>query len=552
MNSSIKRSYKNRLLIAAFTFILVAGGCQSLEQEQAEKSALNIVLIVADDLGYGDLSSYGATRIQTPELDALAGGGMRFTNAYVSSSICSPSRYSILTGRYSWRTRLKFGVLKYYDKPLIEEGTTTIASMLQEQGYYTACVGKWHLGMDWPLNDSAPANPDKTVFNSWEANLHRYIDLDAPIKNGPLERGFDYFYGMAGSNNMQPYAFIENDRMVMSPSLPEKEYDHYGPAERAPNWHINKINEDLTYKAVGVINEHFAKETDDPLFLYFPTSAIHRPALPTFTKGKSQAGLRGDIVMELDWTVGQIVKALKANGAYENTLLIFTSDNGPRPGDPALWVDNYQGEDYAGEGLHEDYFDDHQPEYVNENGNKIWSKGWYTYGHNASGELLGFKSDSWDGGFKVPFIVHWPGNVKPGQVNDNTVSTVDLLATLAEVTGDQLADGQAEDSYSFLSNLKDINAPQVRESMILAGGASGAMVAFGEGWKYIEPSPKGMWPETYYPEGPSAFEDQLYQLSKDVSETQNHFEQNPEKVKELKALIERVKTQGGTEAGGSH
>jgi arylsulfatase A len=505
----------------------------------------HIVLIVADDLGYGDLGCYGATKIETPAIDQMASEGMRFSNAYASSSVCSPSRYNILTGRYAWRTRLQDKVLKNFDKPLIEAERKTIASLLSEQGYFTACVGKWHLGFDWALKDSAPDNAEESVFNSWEPDVQEFIDFSKPVKGGPVERGFDYFYGMAGSNNMHPYVYIENDRVTEPPSEEQKPYDHYVNALKAPNWDIKTVNQILTHKAVDMIHTHFSTRSNQPFFLYFPTSAIHRPCLPTFTKGKSKAGLRGDIVVELDWSVKEIVSALKEEGVYENTLLIFTSDNGPRPGDPVVWLDRYEEEVY--EEYHQPYFDNYSPEYVNENGNLIWKDGWLTYGHRSAGHLLGFKVDAWEGGFRVPLIARWPKHINPETLNGNMVCLGDLFATLADLFDVQLQENEGEDSYSFLSNLTDVNAPQVRKSMTIAGGASGAMVEIAGGWKYIEAARPDGWLETYYPNGPSNMEPQLYYLIEDDSEQNNVYEQRPEEVSELKAIIKKVKIQTQTE-----
>jgi arylsulfatase A-like enzyme len=505
----------------------------------------NVVLIVADDLGYGDLSCYGATKISTPAIDQLAAEGMKFQHAYVTSSLCSPSRYSLLTGQYNWRSRLEWGVVKSFEKPLIQENQTTMANLFRRNGYRTLCIGKWHLGLEWEVNNSAPPDPEQSVFNSWATNLQDYIDFSSQIGGGPIERGFDYFYGMAGSNNMQPYVLIENDQVLQPPTEEQKPYDHYVDALRAANWDIKTINQDLTEKAVEAIDYHFTSFPDEPLFFYFPTSAIHRPCLPTFTKGKSKAGLRGDIVVELDWTVNQVVNALKRNGEYENTILVFISDNGPRPGDPALWMEEYQFGEY--DDFHESYFDNYQPEYINENGNKIWKKGWYTYDHRASGELLGFKSDSWEGGLKVPFIVRWPNHIKPGSVNTNMVCAVDLLSTFAELLGDELRETEAEDSYSFLSNLLDKNAPQVRKSLVLSGGASGALAVIQDDWKYIQAAPPGRWPETFYPQGPSKSDTQLYNLSEDRQEQQNLYNTEQAKVIELQGLIERIKQKPGIE-----
>ena len=525
--------------ISAFGFSMAFTACNSVGQPEKDKGQPNIVLIVVDDLGYGDLSCYGATKIETPAIDQLASEGMRFTNAYASSSVCSPSRYNILTGRYAWRTRLQSEVLRNFDKPLIEKSRKTIASLLGKNGYFTACVGKWHLGFEWPLTENAPDDADESVFNSWLPEAQNYIDFSKPVKEGPIERGFDYFFGMAGSNNMHPYVYIENDRVTEPPSEEQKPYDHYVNALKAPNWDIKTVNQIITYKAVDVINEHFSTRRKMPLFLYFPTSAIHRPCLPTFTKGKSEAGLRGDIVVELDWSVREIVRALKENGVYENTLLIFTSDNGPRPGDPVVWLDRYKDGNY--ENYHQDYFDNYSPEYVNEEGNLIWKNGWLTYGHESAGGLLGFKVDAWEGGFRVPFIARWPGHIETGTVNENMICLGDLLATFAELFDNELLEKEGEDSYSFLSGLYDVNAPQARKSLTVAGGASGAFVEIADGWKFIEAAKPGGWLETFYPDGPSNLEPQLYNMKEDMAEQNNLYEQMPEKVTELTAIIEKVK-----------
>lgn len=536
--------------IVNVSFVVIAFGITSCTSNVDGKKELqsvkpNIVLIVADDLGYGDLGCYGATKINTPAIDELANEGVIFSRAYASSSMCSPSRYSILTGRYSWRTRLKFGVLKYFDKALIEQDETTMASLLHRNGYYTACVGKWHLGMDWSVNEDAPENPDKTVFDSWDENTYKYIDYSKPIENGPTERGFDYFYGMTGSNNMQPYVLIENSEVTMAPTIQEKPYDHYPGILKAANWDIRLVNKVLTEKAVEVINGHFEKKNDEPLFLYFPTSAPHRPCLPTFTKGQSEAGLRGDVIEEMDWSVQKIVEALKENGAFENTLLVFTSDNGPRAGDPVLWLEEYEKGDY------EDWVPgnakDYSPELVYDEGNKIWKKGWITYGHKASGDLLGFKSDAWEGGFRVPLVVSWPDKIKDNYENKKQVCLSDLFATFANVVNDSLQNNEGVDSYSFLSGLTDKNSPQSRNSLILSAGASGAFVALKDDWKYIEAAQPGRWPETYYPNGPDKFDNQLYNLQEDIAEQKNRYSEFPEKTAEFKELIKRVKVETKSE-----
>lgn len=527
------------LIASAVGVTSVVSATNSNEKIKNNRRAPNIIVILADDLGYGDLSCYGATKISTPVIDKLAANGVRFTNAYASSSLSSPSRYNLLTGRYAWRTRLEFGVLKNYERPLIEKGETTIASFLKRNGYFTACVGKWHLGLEWALNSSAPDNPKENVFNSGKNNLQEFIDFSKPVTGGPIEVGFDYFYGMSGSNNMQPYVFIENEKVLQAPTIEQTiEYDFYSNAKRAPDWDIKTVNQVLTNKAVEVIENHFANEKDVPLFLYFPTSAIHRPCLPTFTKGKSRAGLRGDIVVELDWTVGEIINALKKSGVYDNTLIVFTSDNGPRPGDPAVWIDRYKKEGYD---EYQDYFGNFKPEYKNENGNMIWKGGWLTYGHSSSGELLGFKQDPSEGGIRVPFIFHWPNRVKHSSTNSNLLCVGDLLATFSELLGDNLKENEGVDSYSFLSYINNSSSIEARKSVVLASGSSGALIAIKDGWKYIEPAKPGRWPETFYEGGPGDKQHRLFNLKSDISEQKNLISKYPQKGEELIDLIKEVK-----------
>jgi arylsulfatase A-like enzyme len=531
---------KFTLIFVLVTFLYAYSNTQDNSEKSNRSTKPNIVLIVADDLGYGDLSSYGATKIKTPNIDQLAKQGVKFNNAYAASSMCSPSRYSILTGRYSWRSRLKFGVLKWFDTPLIDKDISTIGDMLQRNDYYTACVGKWHLGMDWTVNDKAPEDPAKNVFDSWDPNAYKYIDYSVPIKNGPIERGFDYFYGITGSNNMQPYVYIENDRVIQPPTEKEKEYDLYQPADKALNWDIRKVNTDLTNKAVEVINEHFKNNTDKPLFLYHPSTAPHQPCLPTFTKGESQAGLRGDVIQEFDWSIGKIIRALKENNQLENTIVIITSDNGPKAGDPVYWLNKYKEGDEDYQDAYPVLSENYKPELKKEDGNLKVKEGWITYDHKASGELLGFKSDAWEGGFRVPFLVSWPNQIKTSFENSNMIGLIDLYDTIAEIIGETPSENEGEDSYSFLSNIQDKNAKQVRKSMILSGGGSGVFVVLKDNWKYIEPSVKGRWPQTYYPDGPSIFDYQLYNLNKDIGEQYNLYSENPEKVNNMRQIIKKA------------
>lgn len=516
----------------------------------AQQNHPNIVLIVADDLGYGDFGSYGATRIATPVIDQLADEGIMFTNAYVTSSLCSPSRYGILTGRYSWRTNLKSGVLEWFAKPLIEENRATLGSLLQRNGYYSAAIGKWHLGLDWALNENAPDNPDKNVFSTWDIRSQDYIDFSQPVGNGPLTRGFDYFYGMSGSNNMIPYVFIENDYVVQAPTVEKKRvYEVEQEVLKAPNWDSRTLDQQFTEKAVEVIDKHFSKQNEVPLFLYYPTSAIHRPALPTFTRGSSSAGLRGDMVEEFDWIVEQIVEALKRHNVFENTLLIITSDNGPDPGDPLQALQRYNNGTLGGdigEQFYLEYFDDYEPKHINPSGRRMTRAGWLTYDHSPTGGLLGYKADAWDGGLRVPFIVHWPNQIKGGEISDRMIVTTDLLETFADIVGDELNEDEGEDSYSFMRYLKKPDAPQIRSSMVLSSGGSGALVVRKGLWKYIESAPPGSR-STIYPDGPKVTDEQLYNLEKDESERYNQFDLNPEMVERLRKVIQKVRKNAKSE-----
>lgn len=532
------KKHRSYLLLLLTLYMLPAAAQQ--------RGRPNIVIIMADDLGYGDFSCYGATKVTSPAVDALAAGGLRFTDAHTSSSLCSPSRYSMMTGRYSWRTPLRAGVLTWFARPLIEQGRTTVASMLKRNGYYTACIGKWHLGFEWALKDNAPADPVKNVFDSWEVNTQDYIDFSKPVKQGPVERGFDYYYGISASNNMIPFVYIENDKVTQPPTI-KKEYvfDTDQESTRAANWNLETIDAELTKKAVGVIDNHFSQHNKQPLFLYFPTSAIHRPCLPTFTKGKSQAGLRGDMIIEFDWVVEQVVNALKRNHAFDNTLLIITSDNGGVPGDPVLPLERYQKD--LGDQYYPGYAGNYAPQYVNPGGNAIGKKGWLTYDHASAGSYLGFKSDAWEGGHRVPLIMHWPGKIAAGRVNDNTLCNADLMATLAELVGDRLSGNEGEDSYSYLGNVLGTSGVQARHSMTLVAGGSGAFVVRKGDWKYIEGG-KPAWGQTFYANGPKTTDFQLYNLKDDPREQHNLYTAMPEKVAEFKTLISQVEAEAHSES----
>jgi len=432
---------------------------------------------------------------------------------------------------------------------MIDSGRETLGSLLQRAGYYTACVGKWHLGFDWALKTPSPSDPVKTVYDSWNVKSQDAIDFSKPLGNGPLSRGFDYYFGISGSLNMLPYVYISGDHVVQAPRDSAQTVHPYNDYSlEAPDWEPEMVNRVLTEKAVEVIRRHFNGHDSQPLFLYFPTSAIHQSCLPTITRGKSRAGLRGDMVEEFDWSVAQVVKALKQSGALSNTLLIITSDNGPRPGDPAYQVMTYSNPQNRNHQYYQDYFSDYTPTLKNPFGSRGWQRGWYTYGHKASGNLRGFKADAWEGGLRVPLIIAWPGVIKPGQVNHSVVCNADFLATFADILHMPVSQGSAEDSYSFLKNLKDPRAPQQRSSVVLAAGGTGALVARAGSWTLVSAADSSwIGQQTYYPGGPSITTEQLYNLRSDEGQSRNLAGDDSKEIKILRAVLDNVKKGGGRE-----
>jgi arylsulfatase A-like enzyme len=457
----------------------------------------NIVFIMADDMGYGDLSSYNPdSRIQTPNMDRVASEGLIFTNVHTPSSLCSPTRYGLLTGRYCWRTRLKEWVLAefYGDTPLIEEDRMTIASLLKDQGYNTACVGKWHVGMAWNTKDGRPASYEE------EDN----VDFTKPVIGGPLERGFDYFFGTAGCcTSDPPYCFIENKKTISIPSVmtPEEMTQRPGVVKglMATDWSQEEVDVRLTEKAVDFIERHQENQPDDPFFLYFVPSSPHIPwMVPDFMKGKSEEGARGDLVALVDWCVGEITKTLEKHGLDDNTLLIITSDNGPRQG---------------------------------------------SNGHKSAGDFRGLKSQIWDGGHRVPFIAKWPGQIQPGTKSTEVFSLTDMLATFAALFGVELPDNTAEDSYNVLPALLGgkMSENTMRPRVFHSG--NGVFAVQRGDWKLIQGTKgSGSGRDRVQPDS-LLVKGQLYNVAKDPYEKSDLWDEYPDKVKELNQILEDIKNQ---------
>lgn len=468
----------------------------------------NIVYILADDLGYGDLGCYNKdSKIPTPNLDRLAKQGIRFTDAHAPSSVCSPTRYSLLTGRYAWRSRLQRGVLVPYDPPLIDAGRPTVPALLKQHGYATACIGKWHLGWDWPK----PGADGKRDFTQ-------------AVRNGPTTCGFDTYFG-TDVPNYPPYCFVENDHTVGLPTEPiTVGKDGFNrPGVMVPGWKLVDILPELQKRAV-VKAEELAKG-GKPFFLYLPLTSPHYPVVPTPEfKDKSGAGDYGDFVVQTDALVGRVLEALDHEGVANNTLVMFTSDNGP--------------------------------EVTNEVKPGVYDR-IKQFGHASMGELRGAKRDAWEGGHRVPFIARWPAHIKPDTVCDELICHTDLMATVAEILGTKLPPEAGVDSFNILPLLSGAKAsPSPRGAVVHHKGSGKFGIR------------KGSWVLILAPTGddngksgePAWFREQrgyhlhnqpgeLFNLAENRAEANNVYAAHPDKVKELTELLARYIAEGRSTPG---
>jgi len=462
------------MLAAVLPPLLAASGADA----QSPAAEPNVLVILADDLGYGDAQCYNPARgkIPTPNIDRLAAQGMRFTDGHSSSGVCSPSRYALLTGRYHWRTRLQSGIVDVFGKPLIAPDRLTIAGLAKRHGYRTACIGKWHLGWDWP-------------------RAHGEVSFDQPIAGGPTTRGFDEYFG-TDVPNWPPYCFIENDRTVGIPSvqLPKRLLgDNLAskPGLALPDWKLEEILPTLGDCACAFIQRCAGKK--EPFLLYLPLTSPHTPlAVTPEWRGKSGLNTYADFVMQTDATVGRVLDALEKSGAADNTLVIFTSDNGCAP--------------YIGVADLE------------------------KKGHYPSGPLRGYKTSVHEGGHREPFIVRWPGVVKPGSVCGQLVHQADLMATLADILGAKLPDNAGEDSFSIVPLLKGVDKP-IRPHAVSCASSGVPGLRKGD-WKFIPGDPP-----------------QLYNLADDLGETKNLAAARPDLVAEMDALLEKLTADGRSTPG---
>jgi len=481
----------------------------------------NVVIICADDLGYGDLACYNPDRgrIATPNLDRLAAGGMRFTDGHSSSGVCSPSRYTLLTGRYHWRTRLKAGIVGLWERPLIEPERLTIAGLARRHGYRTAAIGKWHLGWDWPLEPGdrqllgqaakgkpRPGPGDVTAAHraAWQRIFSRAIG------GGPTTRGFDTYFG-TDVPNWPPYCFIDDDRTVGIPTtlLPASQFANQRASQQGPaleDWRLEAVLPALRDRAVTFIET--AARDDAPFLLYLPLTSPHTPlAVNDAWRGKS--GLDNacaDFVMETDAVVGDVLAAIERAGVAGRTFVLFTSDNGFAP--------------------------------------SVGVAGLESRGHFPSGPLRGYKSDAWEGGHRVPFIVRYPAVVPAGRVCDALVHQADLMATIAELLDAELPADAGEDSFSLGPLLRGGTEPVRRHAVSCS---IRGLPAIRDGtWKLILGRGSGGWSKG----GDEGGDVQLYDLATDLGERRNLAATEPDRVAALEAAYDALVTAGRSRPNG--
>ena len=476
----------------------------------------NIVIVLADDLGYGDPGCYNdQSQIPTPSLDRLARSGKRFVDAHTPSSVCTPTRYGILTGRYCWRTELQQGVLWPWDPPLIREERLTLPEMLQQKGYVTGCIGKWHLGWDWPLKNGKYLTDEFEKFTLPRQQRARWaerIDFTKPSRGGPNDHGFQYYFG-DDVPNFPPYAFIKNRQTIRLPSVskPPEYFGHPGPA--TPGWDLSLVMPRITQEAIDFINDQRA-ERDRPFFLLVTLTAPHTPIAPSpHFLGKSKAGWYGDHVHQVDWTVGQIYQALERNQMAKETLFVFTSDNGS----PQRKGENMNGAIGSVKKL----------------------------GHDPSRPWRGMKSDAWEGGHRVPFIAVWPGKVPAESVSREPIILTDLMRTVASLVDFEITENSAEDSFdigpALFTKDQDLENEPIHDHLVHHSG--NGLFAIRQGpWKLI--LGKGSGGFTPYQPPADAPAGQLYNLRSDPGEQNNLYRQYPDRVAELTRRLNQIKSEG--------
>lgn len=478
----------------------------------------NILFVLADDLGYGDVGCYNPeSKVPTPNLDRLAREGMRFTDAHSPSTVCTPTRYSILTGRMAFRSG-SWGVFAGVGGPcLIEPGRLTLPQMLRERGYATALIGKWHVGLTFLGHDG-----QRITQRGLEGV--KLIDYSRPIPDAPIHRGFDRFFGTACCPTTDfLYAFIDGDRIPVPPTrpldqtqIPKNPYTvDNRPGLVAPDYDLEEVDMVFLKKSQEFLEQHAKGTPGGPFFLFHASSAVHLASLPGRDfKGKTKAGPHGDLIFEFDHVVGELMKTLDRLQLTANTLVIVTSDNGPE----TTTVAHMRAD----------------------------------YGHDGARPWRGMKRDQWEGGHRVPFLVRWPGKVRPGSVSEQTLSLTDVMATCAGVSGAKLPNNTAEDSFDFSPVLFGKKSEQPLREFTLHQAVLNRAMAIRRGpWKYLDHQGSGgnnyndpeLKPFALKDTAPTA-PGQLYNIAKDPGEMTNLYFEYPEIVRELKGKLDECKRSG--------
>ena len=506
------------LLLPCFTLVLLVLPGSSRSEGVPARAKPNILLILADDLGYGDVGCYNPeAKIATPNLDRLARNGMLFTDAHSSSTVCTPSRYGILTGRMGFRANV-WSVFEGVGGPcLIEPERLTLPQMLRAQGYATAMTGKWHLGLTF-LDRAGQRITKRGVEGV------KMIDYSRAIPDAPIRRGFDRFFGTACCPTTDYlYAFIDGDHIPVPPAgpldkskIPKNPYTvDNRPGLVAPDYNLEEVDMVFLKKSQEFLEQHVKSKPGQPFFLYHASSAVHLASLPGRDfKGKTKAGPHGDLIAEFDHVVGELLKTLERLHVADNTLVIVTSDNGPE----TTTVVHMRAD----------------------------------YGHDGARPWRGFKRDQWEGGHRVPLLVQWPGRVRPGSVCDRTLCLTDLMATCAGVSGASLPDNAAEDSFDFSPVLLGQGIEQPERGFTLHQAVRNRPLAIRRGpWKYLDHQGSGgnNYDESELkpfalPDTAPAAPGQLYNLTSDPSERTNRYFESSEIAKELKGKLEEVKQSG--------
>ena len=525
--------FNSKLVMIESLFVIGFTGIQCSTASDSENDIVskpNIVFIFADDMGYGDVSALNpAARTQTPAIDKLISEGITFSDGHASASVCTPSRYGLLTGRYAFRSEIGADLgIDGFHRSVIEPGRETLASMLKKTGYTTACIGKWHLGVNWQTREGTgePRQDPETLYSN--------VDYTKKITGGPNDFGFDYSYIHPASTDIAPYMFIRNhqvvdpDMILTTDHYPTrldntvysfdkhhtKDHDVYWAkglwwrdGEMSRSFRIEDSHNNIVNEGLRFIDDYVQEEIEEPFFLYLSLTSPHTPWVPSEQfKGKSNVGLYGDFIFDIDHTVKQVKDALIRNGIRENTILIFSSDNGG-------------------------YWPQQEVE---------------LFGHNSNEGRKGQKGDVWDGGHRVPLIISWPAKIKLPLEYPHLISLTDFFATFREMTGQKQAENSGEDSFSFWNVLDEESDEAIRHSMVHHSAGRFYAIRSGD-WKYIDglgsggfTQPTRLKPEENGPKG------QLYNMNEDPLESRNLFFKHPEKVSELSSMLREI-----VEAGSS-